>query len=347
MITHLFIAGLKALEEYITSHILTCLVPAFFLAGAMVTFTNRQAILGYLGESANKWRSFYFAILSSFLIAACSCTVIPVASGLYYAGAGIGVSFIILWMAPATNILALIYTGQILGSSFVLSRIIAAISVALIVGWVMSLTFQKEKCALPARSIQKERFISRRDLVLIILIVVSLLSPNYLVQKGPYTLKVLVWGIATLICAAYALWKIPKELLMRWLRETWWFVKLIFPLVLIGVFIVGIVGKVIPQEWVEKWLGGHSLRASFFATLLGAVSYFATMTEAPFVDTLMKIGMGSGPALTLLLTGPGISLPNWLAVGKVFGLKKALVYVPTIIILGTFLGWFFGVFILK
>jgi len=80
--------------------------------------------------------------------------------------------------------------------------------------------------------------------------------------------------------------------------------------------------------------------------MIGAVSYFATMTEAPFVDTLMKLGMGKGPALALLLTGPGLSLPNWIAIARVFGLKKSVVYVITIVILGTFVGWFFGNFIL-
>ncbi|GAI30857.1 unnamed protein product, partial [marine sediment metagenome] len=91
-----------------------------------------------------------------------------------------------------------------------------------------------------------------------------------------------------------------------------------------GVFIVGIIGALLPQEWIETWLGGAGLRQSFLATLIGAVTYFATMTEAPFVDTLMNLGMGKGPALALLLTGPGISLPNWLAIARVFGVKKAL-----------------------
>ncbi len=72
---------------------------------------------------------------------------------------------------------------------------------------------------------------------------------------------------------------------------------------------------------------------------------FNNMTEAPFVDTLMKLGMGKGPALALLLTGPGISLPNWLAIARVFGPKKAICYVLTIIVLGTVVGWFFGNFI--
>ncbi|MGQ9618075.1 MAG: permease [Candidatus Aminicenantia bacterium] len=105
-----------ALKDYIATHVLTCLVPAFLLAGGLVTFINREAILDLLGERANKLKSFTIASFSSFFLAACSCTVIPVSSGLYYAGAGIGVAFIVLWVAPASNILALIYTGNILGA---------------------------------------------------------------------------------------------------------------------------------------------------------------------------------------------------------------------------------------
>lgn len=122
------------------------------------------------------------------------------------------------------------------------------------------------------------------------------------------------------------------------MRETWWFVKIIFPVLLLGVFIVGIIGGVLRKEWIEGWLGGNGILPSFFATILGAFSYFATLTEAPFVDTLMKLGMGKGPALALLLTGPGASLPNFLAVAKIFGAKKAIVYGILIVILGTFSG---------
>lgn len=118
--------------------------------------------------------------------------------------------------------------------------------------------------------------------------------------------------------------------------------RIIFPLLLVGVFIVGIIGKLLPQQWIETWLGGNGLRASFLATMIGSISYFATMTEAPFVDTLMKLGMGKGPALALLLTGPGLSLPNWLAIARVFGGRKAVVYVGTIIVLGTLVGWAAG-----
>lgn len=93
---------------------------------------------------------------------------------------------------------------------------------------------------------------------------------------------------------------------------------------------------------MRQYLGGNGLSQSFLATMLGSVTYFATMTEAPFVDTMMKLGMGKGPALALLLTGPGLSLPNWLAIARVFGVRKAMVYVPTIIILGTAAGFLYG-----
>jgi uncharacterized membrane protein YraQ (UPF0718 family) len=135
---------------------------------------------------------------------------------------------------------------------------------------------------------------------------------------------------------------IDRAKIKGWLSESWWFVRIIFPLLLVGVFIVGIIGAVLPQAWIETWLGDAGLRQSFLATLIGAVTYFATMTEAPFVDTLMNLGMGKGPALALLLTGPGISLPNWLAIARVFGTRKALVYIPTIVILGTLVGWVAG-----
>ncbi len=118
--------------------------------------------------------------------------------------------------------------------------------------------------------------------------------------------------------------------------------RIIFPLLLAGVFVVGVIGKLLPQSWIQTWLGGNGLLASFLATMIGSISYFATMTEAPFVDTLMKMGMGSGPALALLLTGPGLSLPNWLAIARVFGARKAAVYVLTIIVLGTLVGWAAG-----
>ena len=339
----LLYGGLNALKEYIALHVLTCLIPAFLLAGGIVTFVSREAIIGYLGAATRKLSSFSIAAGGSFFVAACSCTVIPVASGIYYGGAGIGAAFILLWVAPAANILALFYTSSILGTQMVIARLISALLMSFVVGMVMAYAFFKEeKRRVSTIQMRSGRLMTRKSVILLLLLVAWLLAPNYIVTQGPYWQKVIVWAIGLIVVAVYALKTLDRERISAWLKETWWFVRIIFPLLLAGVFVVGIIGAVLPREWIETWLGGNGLRQSFFATLIGAVTYFATMTEAPFVDTLMNLGMGKGPALALLLTGPGISLPNWLAIAKVFGVKKALVYVPTIIVLGTLVGWVAG-----
>lgn len=343
LLKDLLLAGLIAVKEYIIEHVITCLVPAFLLAGAMVTFIKKEAVLKYLGEQANKLKSFSIAGISSFFLAACSCTIIPVASGLYYSGAGIGVAFIVLWVAPATNILALIYTGNILGGKIILARVVTAILMAFIVGFIMSYVFRNEKREIHNYQFGKDaKIIEIKDLILLVIILISLLSPNYLVQKGPYIKKVIVWFVFTIILTIYSIIFIDRQKITLWLKESLWFIKIIFPLLLVGVFVVGVIGRLIPEEWIQRWLGGNGLSANFFATIIGSISYFATMTEAPFVHTLIKMGMGKGPALALLLTGPGLSLPNWIVIARVFGIKKALIYVPVMLILGTIAGFIYG-----
>ncbi len=343
MFITLLLAGLIALKDYIALHVLTCLVPAFLLAGGIVTFISRAAIIGYLGAAARKLSSFGIAAGGSFFVAACSCTVIPVSSGIYYGGAGVGAAFILLWVAPAANILALVYTGSILGSQMVVARLVSALLMSFVVGFVMTYAFyREEKNRISTIQMSAGQLMTKKGVVLLLLLVAWLLAPNYIVSHGPYWQKVVVWAVGLVVVAVYALKTLDGDRIRAWLRETWWFVRIIFPLLLAGVFIVGIIGAVLPQEWIETWLGGEGLQQSFLATMIGAVTYFATMTEAPFVDTLMNLGMGKGPALALLLTGPGISLPNWLAIARVFGAKKALVYIPTIIVLGTLVGWLAG-----
>jgi hypothetical protein len=313
------------------------------LAGGIVTFVRRETIIGYLGAAARKLTSFGIAAGGSFFVAACSCTVIPVSSGIYRGGAGIGAAFILLWVAPAANILALVYTGQILGAEMVVARLISALAMCFAVGFVMVYAFRKEEGnRVSTIQVSGGPLMSKKSIILLLLVVAWLLAPNYIVTHGPYWQKVVVWAIGLLVVGAYVWRFIEIERIKAWMRETWWFVRVIFPLLLGGVFIVGIIGALLPPEWIQTWLGGAGLRQSFLATMIGAVTYFATMTEAPFVDTLMNLGMGKGPALALLLTGPGISLPNWLAIARVFGVKKALVYVPTIIVLGTLVGWVAG-----
>ncbi len=348
MIGEILVGGLRALQDYIAYHVLTCLIPAFLLAGGMVSFVSKEAVIRYLGAATHRLTTYIFAALSSFFLAVCSCTVIPVSSGLYYQGAGVAAAFIVLWVAPAANILAIMYTGAILGYDLALIRIVAALLMAVVVGGVMSSFFWKEEKERSFTLETKEtKIMKRQDVILLVLLVVALLAPNYLIRHGPYLHKIYVWLIGMAVVFATAFLTKKKEEIRSWLQESWWFVKIIFPLLLVGVFIVGVIGQIIPQKFIENWLAGRGLFPSFLATLIGALSYFATMTEAPFVDTLMKLGMGKGPALALLLTGPGLSLPSMLAIIRVFRFKKAVVYTTTIIILGTLVGWFSSNFVFK
>lgn len=189
MLVELAKAGWNSVGEYVAAHVLTCLIPAFLLAGAIVRFIDREAIVRYLGEQASKVRSFSIAALTSFFIAACSCTVIPVASGLYASGAGIGVAFIVLWVAPSANILSLMYTGNILGGLMMISRVIAAIIMGFLVGLIMHVFFQQPRSSGDSRKdmcASSGPILARRHLVLLVLIAGSLLLPNYIVQTGSY-----------------------------------------------------------------------------------------------------------------------------------------------------------------
>ncbi|UCH52121.1 MAG: permease [Chloroflexota bacterium] len=343
MLIEVLFGGLNALRDYIALHVLTCLIPAFLLAGGIVTFVRKEVIIGYLGAAARKMSSFGIAAGGSFFVAACSCTVIPVSSGIYHGGAGVGAAFILLWVAPAANILALIYTGQIIGTDMVIARLISVLLMSFLVGIVMvSAFYREERNRVSTIRMSGGPLMNRQSIILLLMLVGWLLAPNYIVTHGPYWHKIVVWVVGLVIVTFYSLKVIGRGKIKDWLKETWWFVRIIFPMLLAGVFIVGIIGALLPQEWIKPLVGGVGLRQSFIATMFGAITYFATMTEAPFVDTLMNLGMGKGPALALLLTGPGLSLPNWLAIARVFGVKKALVYVPTIIVLGTLVGWVAG-----
>ncbi|HPV22105.1 MAG TPA: permease, partial [bacterium] len=133
-----------------------------------------------------------------------------------------------------------------------------------------------------------------------------------------------------------------------WISASWGFAKQILPLLLIGVFVAGfLLGRpgnegIIPNEWVAGLVGGNSLFSNFFAAIVGAFMYFATLTEVPIVQGLMGSGMGKGPALSLLLAGPALSLPNMLVIKSVIGTKMTAVFVVLVVIMATLTGLIYG-----
>ena len=346
LLFELLYAGVYAILDYIALHVLTCLVPAFLLAGAMMTFISKEVIIKYMGSAAKKTLSFPLAAVSSFFLAVCSCTVIPLSAGIHRRGGGLGPAFIVLWTAPATNLLALVYTGAILGYDMALIRIIGALSTAFIIGLIMVGLFERGKPVEaerknPTPQVQQTTapsLVSGKDVVLMFLLVVTLLAPNYLGAGRPFTYKIAIFLVPITITAIYAKLTKSNDEIHEWLGETFWFVKRIFPLLIAGVFVVGIIGKVLPEEWIRTWIGGSGIVPTFIGSVIGALVYFATLTEAPFVHTLMQMGMGKGPAIALLLNGPGLSLPSVIAIMRVYGVTKSVTYFISCIILATIFG---------
>ena len=136
-----------------------------------------------------------------------------------------------------------------------------------------------------------------------------------------------------------------REEVGQWMSATWDFTKLLVPLLYGGVFMVGFISVFIPEKQVALLVGDNSFFSNVFASVVGAFFYFATLTEVPITEMLMKLGMVKGPALALLLAGPALSLPNMLVIRSIMGIKKTLVFIVLVVVMATITGMIFGYFV--
>jgi len=334
-------SGLDALLEYLSAHVLTCLVPAFFIAGAIAVFVSQGVILKYFGPQAKKLLSYSVASVSGGILAVCSCTVLPLFGGIYKRGAGIGPAVAFLYSGPAINVLAIVYTANLLGFDLGVARAIGAMAFAAGIGLIMAFIYRKEEsqkqndaqafASLAAEPGGKSLWQQVVFLGTLVGILVFAASKNWIVT-----------GIL-LVALVVILWRwFTRGELAQWMRETLHFVRLIAPWLLVGVFAAGIIKVVIPAEVVSSYVGSNSLQANFIASFLGALMYFATLTEVPIIRSFMDLGMGKGPALSLLLAGPALSLPSMLVLRSIMGTKKMLTYVALVVVMATFTGYIFG-----
>ncbi|MGE4454455.1 MAG: permease [Sphaerochaeta sp.] len=349
------------LADYAHEHVLLCVVPAMFIAGAVVVFLNQQAVMKYLGPSAKKMVAYTVASVSGAILAVCSCTVLPLFKGIYKKGAGLGPAVSFLYSGPSINILAIILSYKVFGWKIGLTRMVLAIIFAFIIGLTMHLIFHKED----EKRLSDERLFrdmggkESRSLLQMSIFMASMIGIlvflNWAPSQGSSTLWDLIYRLKYWISGAFALllayslirW-FTKEELVEWGGATRDFALQILPLLFGGVMVAGfLLGRVgeqalIPSAWVASLVGGNSLLSNFFASISGAFMYFATLTEIPIVQGLIGSGMGQGPALALLLAGPSLSLPSMLVISGELGLKKTVVYIVLVVILSTFAGYFFG-----
>ena len=433
--------GLGNLASYLAAHVLLCLLPAFFVAGALSALVPRETVTRYLGRNAPKYISYPAAALGGFVLAVCSCTIMPLFAGIHKRGAGLGPAITFLFVGPAINILALAYTGVAIGMDIAVARIILSVVFGIGIGLLMATIFRKDDEAhdkAAGAAFEGSARLQVRTWVFLVLMLavlifgtlqVDLLTGSYarltipiegmdrlqrsldrlvpfdaskgeegITAQGAMLIGLLVLIIPsawrglnrvdegfnrwtwvslslialTLVVAAIkmvphaggldilvtgkmfgvvlsmaALWYVatrhfePYEI-QEWLWETWRFVKQIFPLLIVGVFAVGVIRGLIKPEWIQTLAGSNTVLANLVGVVFGVFMYFPTLVEVPIAQMFLSLGMHRGPLLAYLMADPELSLQSILITSSIIGKGKTWVYVAWVTFFSTLAGLIYG-----
>ena len=438
--------GLGNLAAYLAAHVLLCLLPAFYIAGAMTALIPKETVTRFLGRNTPKFISYPAAALAGSVLAVCSCTIVPLFAGIYKKGAGLGPAITFLFFAPAANILALVYTGGVIGADLAFARLFLSLAFGISIGLIMALIFCKDDAAHDKATDemfagQRGKGMRRAALVFLLVLVALLLSgtlkldfltgsyaqatlPLPSVEKFQAWLDWLVphdasWGEEgvtvqgviligllafiglsawkgfehihetfnawtwtalgltglTLMVAALGMKAAPDGLQIAltgkfigvlialavlffiackylsvdetrdFLWESWRFVKQIFPLLVVGVFAVGIIRVLIKPEWIETLAGQNTLLGNLAGVVFGVFMYFPTLVEVPIAQMFLSLGMHRGPLLAYLMADPELSLQSILITATIIGRLKAWVYVSWVALFSTLAGLIYGAWV--
>jgi len=440
-LTRLLQGGLGNLAAYLAAHVLLCLLPAFFIAGALAALIPKEAITRFLGRTAPKVVSYPAAAVAGSILAVCSCTIVPLFAGIYKKGAGLGPAITFLFFAPAANILALAYTGVAIGMDLAIARLVLSLTFGIGIGLIMALIFRREdarhdeatndpfaakgkvptqnwvfvlllvalllfgtlklplllnsyaQVTLPAGGVERfqgfldrlvpfdaskgEEGVSVQGVILIGLLILIGLSAWFglnRVDEGfnrwtgatlgliVVTLLVAATGMeataaglevrfpgkffavagALLALGAVARRHLEAHQVQEWLWESWRFVKQIFPLLIVGVFGVGIIRQLIKPEWIQTLAGKNNLLGALAGVAFGVFMYFPTLVEVPIAKMFLGLGMHPGPLLAYLMADPELSLQSILMISVVIGRFKAWVYVIWVALFSSIAGLLYG-----
>ena len=444
LLTDLLHGGLGNLASYLAAHVLLCLLPAFYIAGAMTALIPKETVTRFLGRNTPKFISYPAAALAGSVLAVCSCTIVPLFAGIYKKGAGIGPAITFLFFAPAANILALIYTGGVIGVDLAFARFFLSLAFGIGIGMIMALIFRKDDAAhdqATDKMFAAQGTMRRAALIFLLVLVALLLSGTLKVglltntystftlpisgmdqfQDGLYRLvpfdaskgeeavtaqgAILIglltligltsWkGIehihegfnrwtwvslvlvgATLLVAAVGMsphaggldilingkffgvllalaflgWmlktKLTEDETRDFLWESWKFVKQIFPLLVVGVFAVGVIRVIIKPEWIEALAGQNTLLGNLAGVVFGVFMYFPTLVEVPIANMFLSLGMHRGPLLAYLMADPELSLQSILIISTIIGKLKSWTYVAWVALFSTLAGLIYGTWV--
>ena len=436
--------GLGNLAAYLAAHVLLCLVPAFYIAGAMTALIPKESVTRFLGRNAPKWIAYPGAALAGSVLAVCSCTIVPLFAGIYKKGAGLGPAITFLFFAPAANILALVYTGGVIGMDLALARLFLSLTFGIGIGMIMALIFSREDLAHDKESdamFAGQGKMHRAALIFLLILVALLLAGTFKVglltnayaqitlpiagmdrfqdalyglvpydaskgQEGVTAQGAILIGLLVLIglaswkglnkihegfttwtwiamglvgltlltaavgmsphggglniqftgrffgvllAIATLIWLMFKRLsedeLRDWLWESWRFVKQIFPLLVGGVFAVGVIRVIIRPEWIETLAGQNTILGNMAGVLFGVFMYFPTLVEVPIANMFLSLGMHRGPLLAYLMADPELSLQSILMISVIIGRLKAWTYVGWVAIFSMLAGLIYGAWV--
>ncbi|MBM3285900.1 MAG: permease [Candidatus Eisenbacteria bacterium] len=444
LIIRLLQGGLGNLASYLAAHVLLCLVPAFFIAGAMTALVPKQAITRLLGRSTPRAISYPAAALAGSVLAVCSCTIVPIFAGIYRKGAGLGPAITFLFFAPAANILALIYTGGLIGADLAIARLILSLAFGIGIGMIMALIFRHEDAAhdrdtdalfagasegtrsplyfllglvvvllvgtlkldflsrayaeitlsfaggvglqeallrlIPFDATRGEEGVSVQGAILIAflaliavtawrglrnidegwnrwakaslaLMAVTLLIAAARIAPRPeglsigFTGRFVGMGLGMTGIALMARWRLGADETRAWLAESYRFIRQIFPLLIVGVFAVGIARQVIRPEWIKSLAGGNTLLGNAAGVLFGVFMYFPTLVEVPIAKMFLSLGMHRGPLLAYLMADPELSLQSILIISAIIGRTKTWTYVGLVAVFSALAGLIYGAWV--
>lgn len=441
---NLLYSGLGNLASYLAAHVLLCLLPAFYIAGAMTALIPKETVTRFLGRNTPKFISYPAAALAGSVLAVCSCTIVPLFAGIYKKGAGLGPAITFLFFAPAANILALIYTGGVIGPDLAMARFILSLAFGIGIGIIMALIFRHEDVEhdkatdamfaaqgkmrqvalvfllvlvslllsgtlkvglltntystltipisgmdkvqdflynlIPYDSAKGEEGVTAQGAILIGLLVfigitswlgmenifdgfnkwtwisLSLVALTLLVAAvgmSPHAggLDVLINGkffgvLLALVILGYILkTKLTEDETRDFLWESWKFVKQIFPLLVVGVFAVGVIRALIRPEWIESLAGQNTLLGNLAGVVFGVFMYFPTLVEVPIAQMFLSLGMHRGPLLAYLMADPELSLQSILIISTIIGRLKSWTYVAWVALFSTLSGLIYGTWV--
>ncbi len=442
-VLQLLSGGAGNLAAYLAAHVLLCLLPAFFIAGAMAALIPKASITRWLGRNTRYRVSYPAAAAAGSLLAVCSCTIVPLFAGIYKKGAGLGPAITFLFFAPAGNILALAYTGSILGPEFAFARLVLSLLFGIGIGLLMAMLFRRDDAVhdehtdalfagqtsispaaagvllsllalliagtlrlwpltatlatvdlplswagawqatllqwVPFDPARGEEGVSvQGSLLIALLLLVGVAAwkglENIVEGANRWTGVALALAGATLLLAALplvpvggglqvvltgrllavglALWavlhyarRLDAGALQGWLWESWRFIKQIFPLLVAGVFAVGVIRQLIQPEWIQALAGRNDLPANAVAVGFGVFMYFPTLVEVPVARMFLDLGMHPGPLLAYLMADPELSLQSMLMVAAVIGRRKTAAYVALVALFSVAAGLVYGAWV--